>query len=197
MGSDTSDMASKEFDNLNVAQSTVQHDGHDSHPPPTRAYFSGLNILAVGFNICSCWIGVGTTFPLAVASGGAATLIYGIVLVSFVFLCLGLTLAELASVYPTAGGQYHFASILAPTSISRGVSYACGTTAAFSWVAIVASVAVLISQGLLGIVREFVVSYDSKTWHLLLVYLVWSGVAMLYNLLLLRKTTWMYNIARK
>lgn len=31
------------------------------------------------------------------------------------------TLAELASVYPTAGGQYHWTSILAPAKWSRGL----------------------------------------------------------------------------
>lgn len=42
---------------------------------------------------------------LTIAQGGAVTLIYGVVVVFIMVGCSGLTMAELSSVYPTAGGQ--------------------------------------------------------------------------------------------
>ena len=42
---------------------------------------------------------------LTIAQGGAVTLIYGVIVVFIMVGCSGLTMAELASVYPTAGGQ--------------------------------------------------------------------------------------------
>lgn len=61
------------------------------------------------------------TISLAIAQGGPVTLIYGpIFTLIFVGAC-ALTMAELASVYPTAGGQYHWTSILAPKSMNRAL----------------------------------------------------------------------------
>lgn len=80
-----------------------------------------LQTISASWIICDSWAGVAATLALAIAQGGPATLTYGII---FAFLMVGacaLTLAELASVYPTAGGQYHWTSILAPKSVNRAV----------------------------------------------------------------------------
>ena len=54
------------------------------------------------------------------------TLLYGQILI-FILIGLGstATLAELTSVYPTAGGQYHWTSILAPKSTNRALVSSC------------------------------------------------------------------------
>lgn len=64
-----------------------------------------LDIVAVGWNICNSWAGVAATLALAIAQGGSVTLIYGVIICFVMVGCSGLTMAELASVYPTAGGQ--------------------------------------------------------------------------------------------
>ena len=59
-------------------------------------------------------------------SGGPAGLIYGFVIIWLgnfsVFVCIG----ELASAVPTAGGQYHWVSLLAPRSNKKFFSYVTG-----------------------------------------------------------------------
>lgn len=59
-------------------------------------------------------------------SGGPAGLIYGFTLIWIgnfsVFICIG----ELASAVPTAGGQYHWVSLLAPRANKRFFSYITG-----------------------------------------------------------------------
>jgi hypothetical protein len=59
-------------------------------------------------------------------SGGPAGLIYGFTLIWLgnfsVFICIG----ELASAVPTAGGQYHWVSLLAPRANKRLFSYITG-----------------------------------------------------------------------
>lgn len=59
-------------------------------------------------------------------SGGPAGLIYGFILIWLgnfsVFICIG----ELASAVPTAGGQYHWVSLLAPRSSKKFFSYVTG-----------------------------------------------------------------------
>lgn len=49
------------------------------------------------------------------------TLIYGIIIIFIFGGACALSMAEIASVHPTAGGQYHWTSILAPESASRGL----------------------------------------------------------------------------
>lgn len=49
------------------------------------------------------------------------TLIYGIIIIFIFGGACALSMAEIASVHPTAGGQYHWTSILAPVSASRGL----------------------------------------------------------------------------
>lgn len=80
-----------------------------------KSNLSNWSILAIGYNTSSSWIGLAISMTVAIASGGSVTLIYGVIIVYIIMFFVGLTLAELATVYPTAGGQYHFTSILAPT----------------------------------------------------------------------------------
>jgi amino acid transporter len=80
---------------------------------------SGLETISAGWIICNSWAGIAATFALAIVQGGPVTLVYGPILMCVLVGACAVTLAELASVYPTAGGQYHWVSILAPKRWSR------------------------------------------------------------------------------
>jgi choline transport protein len=77
--------------------------------------------MCTGWNISNAWAAVAGTLALAISSGGTVTIIYGIIVVLLLVGCSAASLAELASVYPTAGGQYHWTSILAPKRWNRGL----------------------------------------------------------------------------
>jgi choline transport protein len=80
-----------------------------------------LAIIGAGWNICNSWAGVAATMALSIASGGSVTLVYGLIII-FIFVgSSAATMAEIASVYPTAGGQYHWTSVLAPKKWNRGL----------------------------------------------------------------------------
>lgn len=80
-----------------------------------------LETVSASWIICDSWAGMAATVSLAISQGGPATLIYGPVIMLVLVGACAFTLAELASVYPTAGGQYHWTSILAPKSMSRAL----------------------------------------------------------------------------
>lgn len=80
-----------------------------------------LQTISASWVICDSWAGVAGTVALAISQGGPATLLYGPILMLFLVGACVLTMAELASVYPTAGGQYHWASILSPEAINRSL----------------------------------------------------------------------------
>lgn len=77
--------------------------------------------MATGWNICNSWAAVAGTLAISIASGGSVSLLYGIVVIFVLGGACALTMAELAAVYPTSGGQYHWTSILAPERASRGL----------------------------------------------------------------------------
>lgn len=80
-----------------------------------------LTIMCTGWNISNAWAAVAGTLAIAIASGGTVVIIYGIIVILVLGGCSVASLAELASVYPTAGGQYHWTSILAPKRWNRGI----------------------------------------------------------------------------
>jgi len=89
-----------------------------NHPKKNLGVFV---VICLGWNICNSWAGVAVTMAVSLPSGGMVTVLYGILLTTFAYTCIVATLAELASCYPTAGGQYHWTSILAPKKYSRGL----------------------------------------------------------------------------
>lgn len=115
--------------------------GSITTPQPTRKQFGPFTLFALAFTICNSWTSVSGTLQLALYEGGVPALVYGIIAATLIFICIGASLAELASVYPTAGGQYHYASILAPAGWERGLSYTAGLVTVFSWIAICAAIA--------------------------------------------------------
>lgn len=85
----------------------------------TERNLGTFKIICGGWNICNSWAGIAGTLAIGIAQGGTVLLLYGIIITLVAVGCCTATLAELASVYPTAGGQYHWTSILSPTKASR------------------------------------------------------------------------------
>ena len=161
---------------------------------PLRRQFSIFSIIAVGYNISNSWVAIATSFSIAIQSGGAPSLLYGIIAVTVAMVGTGITLAELASVYPTAGGQYHFTSILASRRWSRGLSYFSGLAAVFAWITLAASIALAATQALMAIVIRWRPGYVSAPWHYFLVYQLFNALMVAYNVFLTGKTLWVYNV---
>lgn len=164
---------------------------------PMGVQFNMMRILAFGFNTSNSWLAIATSLPLAISAGGTVALLYGIIVVAFALGCTGLSLAELASVYPTVGGQYHFTSIIAPRGYSKSLSYICGLVGIFAWIAIASSVALVNAQFILAIAVRFNPGYVAKKWHYFLVYQAVHIVAVFYNTFLSRKSAWIYTFGCK
>lgn len=62
---------------------------------------SGLETISAGWIICNSWAGIAATFALAIAQGGPVTLVYGPIIMCVLVGACAISLAELASVYPT------------------------------------------------------------------------------------------------
>lgn len=66
------------------------------------------------------------TFSSAFNNGGYLGSFIGIWIVFLGTLCSTATMAEMVSMAPTAGGQYHWVAILAPKSSRKVLSYLAG-----------------------------------------------------------------------
>jgi hypothetical protein len=64
----------------------------------------------MSITLLSSWEGVATSFQLGLQNGGPVALVWGMILSASGTLCLALSLAEMASICPISGAQYHVRS---------------------------------------------------------------------------------------
>jgi choline transport protein len=162
-----------------------------------RTRLSPITMVALSFNICNSWVAIATSLALAISAGGPVTVLYGIMCSCAVYACVGISLAEMISVYPTPGGQYHFTSILAPKAWSRGLSYMCGSISMFSWITVTAAATILGAQMVIALPEQYVEGYTPQPWHYFVVYQAINVAMLLYNLLAIRVTPWIHNVGCK
>jgi amino acid transporter len=72
----------------------------------------GFSSFALSFSVISVLTGIMTTYDVALTGGGPLALGLGWPLVSAGTLLVALSMAELASAFPTAGAMYHWAAFL-------------------------------------------------------------------------------------
>ncbi|KAF2167149.1 hypothetical protein M409DRAFT_66198 [Zasmidium cellare ATCC 36951] len=159
---------------------------------PTRKQFGPSTLFALAFTICNSWTSVSGTLQLALYEGGVPALVYGIIAATLIFICIGASLAELASVYPTAGGQYHYASILAPAGWERGLSYTAGLVTVFSWIGICAAIAMIPSQYITALASVYHPTYVAQRWQVFLIYEGLVLIGLLAGVLLLKRFAWLH-----
>jgi choline transport protein len=117
--------------------------------------FSVWSVLGVGFSLTNSWFGISTALVTGINSGGPVLIIYGIILITFVSASVGISLAELASAMPNAGGQYFWAYELAHPKFAKFASYLTGW---FAWAGSIftsASVALGLGSAVMGCVQLF------------------------------------------
>ncbi|MDI1492562.1 MAG: hypothetical protein OHK93_003776 [Ramalina farinacea] len=111
------------------------NDVHDMHrmgkTQELKRSFRYLSIISFVIILQSTWESILLAFQYGLTNGGTA---------------------GMASMAPTAGGQYHWVSEFAPKSWQKGMSYLVGWTAGLGWVTGVPSAAQLTSTLVQGLV---------------------------------------------
>jgi amino acid permease (GABA permease) len=139
---------------------------------------SGFSNFAVSFTIISILSGCLTLYLFGMNTGGPAAIIWGWPIVGIMVVLVGLAMAEIASVYPTAGGLYYWSAKLGGKS---GPAWSWFT----GWFNLLGQVAVTagIDFGLAFFATAFlnlVWGYPADPLHTILVYAV---VLFLHGLL--------------
>ncbi|KAL8758371.1 MAG: hypothetical protein Q9199_001546 [Rusavskia elegans] len=140
----------------------------------TNRNFGFMGILGFSCMLMLTWEAMFTVFVYGLTDGGPAGLVYGYLFCWFGYFTVVASLAELASMAPTAGGQYHWVYLLSPPAWRNFLSYLTGWQSTIAWQATVASSSFLsgtIVQGML------VLAYPSYTFE------AWHGTLLLYAVL--------------
>ena len=112
--------------------------------------FSVFSVLGVGFSLTNSWFGISAALITGINSGGPVLIVYGIILIALISTCVGISLSELASAYPNAGGQYFWANELAPRRHASFASYLTGWSSFAGSIFTSASVAVAVGSAGVG-----------------------------------------------
>ncbi|KAI0012579.1 amino acid transporter [Xylariaceae sp. FL0662B] len=98
---------------------------------------SRLTMVALTFAILNTWIALAGSIGLVLPSGSSVSFLYGFVFCVLCNLALAASLGELAAIWPTAGGQYHFVYALCTERWRKAMSFWVGLTNIAGWLTLV------------------------------------------------------------
>lgn len=99
---------------LSADELELRAQGHTGELP---RQFSALSTLSLAFTITNSWIASSAVFAIPLIAGGGPCVVYSLVVGFVVCSIITLGLAELASAFPTSGGQYQYEGPPIPSRI--------------------------------------------------------------------------------
>ncbi|KAL4962470.1 putative GABA permease [Aspergillus stella-maris] len=127
-------------------------------------YLNFFSSLAFSATLLATWESAGGSIQAGLANGGPAAIVYGMIISTLGNLTIALSLAELASLHPTAGAQYHWSYFLAPRG-RRFISFFQGWVTVFSWSALVCIAPFFIGNQIQGMVKLANPTYEMERWR--------------------------------
>ncbi|KAI0120315.1 amino acid/polyamine transporter I [Hypoxylon sp. NC0597] len=134
-----------------------------------------MSILGFSCTVLITWEGMLIISTQSLLNGGPAGVIWGFIIVWVGTLSTFAVLSELASMAPTAGGQYHWVAMLAPDSSRHFLSYIAGWMTFAGWQATTASAAYLTGTLLQGVIIMIKSDYVPQPWQAMLFF--WAVLA--------------------
>ncbi|CZR54079.1 related to HNM1-Choline permease [Phialocephala subalpina] len=148
-----------------------------------RQQFSVWSLGSLCLCLMATWEALSTVVATALISGGAPCLFYNYLTSFLGTVAVACSLAEIASMYPTAGGQYHWVALLAPSKSSISASWFTGWISCGGQIVLTASAAFsggLQLQALITLNHED--SYIPQRWQGMLFYWLVLAYSLVLNL---------------
>ncbi|KAF2732926.1 amino acid transporter [Polyplosphaeria fusca] len=152
-----------------------------------RRNFRFLSIFGYSMILMATWETGLTTLIIPLLNGGTGGAI-------FVFLgtALGMgfvivSMAEMASMAPTSGGQYHWVSEFAPREHQKFLSYVVGWLCVLGWQTGIPSIGYLAGTQIQGLIILNNENYVPERWHGTLLVIAVATFSIIFNTLLARK----------
>ncbi|KAF9698492.1 hypothetical protein EKO04_003911 [Ascochyta lentis] len=153
----------------------------------TQRNFRHITILGFCTVILSIWENILSTAVFALGNGGTAGLIWGYLICMIGFGFVTASLAEMASMAPTSGGQYHWVSEFAPPSCQKFISYMVGWLGVLGWQTAAAFVSYLTGKQIQGLIILWNDSYVPHQWHGTLIIWAVLSVCLVFNIFCSKK----------
>ncbi|KAG9773930.1 Choline transport protein [Exophiala dermatitidis] len=151
----------------NVARaypSTSQSDGGS-----LRRLFSFAQLLAFSLTFMESWEVMAINLSATFWNGGPRALVWGCIAVVLGSLTQAYSMAELGSILPIAGAQYHWTHILAPDHSRRFITWMQGWVTWFAWVSALAGSTSGLAALMQSQIADNMPSYIPERWHLTLI----------------------------
>lgn len=143
--------------------------------------FSFLSTLGFISIYMATWEFVLVSLASGLVNGGFAGLFWTFIVTVICYSSVVLSLAEMESMAPTAGGQYHWVSEFAPATCQRFLSYSAGWMSTLGWLASTASsvfVCTTLIQSLIEITKD---TFVFPNWQYTLIMLAFLVITILFN----------------
>ncbi|KAK5168302.1 uncharacterized protein LTR77_006871 [Saxophila tyrrhenica] len=170
-----------------------------------RRNFHFLSILGFACCLVATWEVLLTTIITSLTDGGTAGLLWGFLIVVAGFYFVYLSLAEMASMAPTAGGQYHWSesrpsriqtytdlhsarvSEFAPPRAQKFLSYIVGWLCFTGWQGAICAICFITGTIIQGLIILNDDTYIPKSWHGTLLTMAVAAFAVVFNTVLAKK----------
>lgn len=147
---------------------------------------STWQVMFMSFIMASVPFTISTTMSYTLSGGGPSNMVWGWVTVTLIMLCLGASLAEITSVYPTAGGVYYQTYALSPPWCRRITAWVCG----WSYVAGQITITLSVIFGTTGFLIEALNLFQDKNgvgltdnWGTWQTYVIFLGITIFCHIL--------------
>ncbi|KAL8648731.1 MAG: hypothetical protein Q9210_004812 [Variospora velana] len=150
--------------------------------PVLKRRFSFIAMLGFTCTVLVTWEAIPIIYITGLVNGGSAGFAYSYLVALVGSLSIFTVLAELASLAPTSGGQYHWTYMLAPTSCRKFFSYIIAWLVICGWQAAVATSAIVSGNMILTLVAMNNPGYSPTQWQGTLVYWALMALAIIVNL---------------
>lgn len=148
-------------------------------PENLEKRYSLLSVIALAFTTTNSWVAFASGIAVPLACGRGPGIIYGLIAGVIVEAAIGIGFAELASAFPSAGGQYHIVFMVFPSSTRRVASFFTGWITIIYIMAALASCNFFVASSILDLVALWIGSYQSQSWHTYLLHIALCIVAFL------------------
>ncbi|KAH7124297.1 amino acid/polyamine transporter I [Dactylonectria macrodidyma] len=152
-----------------------------------RRNFRFLSIFGFSMILMASWEFSLSVSTIGLVNGGTAGLIWMFFVCWVGFLLVNTSMAEMASMAPTTGGQYHWVSEFALPQYQKFISYLIGWMCVLGWQTSCASSAFIAGTQIQGLVVLNYPNYIPEAWHGTLLSVAVAAFSVLFNTVLARK----------
>ena len=90
-------------------------------------------LAGMALTVDNAWVALGSSISISLLNGGPPGLIFGLIVAVFYYIFIGLSLGELASSVPSAGGVYHWATVAGGQKHGRILGFFTGWINFYGW----------------------------------------------------------------